>query len=187
MLGRKGSARGLYELRESSEWEAGTFRHQCRAPVSASNPRTGRAQFQASDIWPMSQGGCVWNDVSKARGASGPPRAGVPNGGLGLGRVRSLLLKKASGAWNAGLRRDRTQITNPKKGVTVDGHSHLHKSQRGKTQSTRAQTRACSSHTCVPLAHSLTQVLCSHAACTRKTAQHETPACARCSCLLFQV
>ena len=37
------------------------------------------------------------------------------------------------------------------------------------------------------LTHSLTQVLCSHAACTRKTAQHETPTCARCSCLLFQV
>ena len=35
--------------------------------------------------------------------------------------------------------------------------------------------------------HSLTRVLCSHAACTRKTAQHETPTCARCSCLLFQV
>ena len=30
-------------------------------------------------------------------------------------------------------------------------------------------------------------MLCSHAACTRKTAQHETPTCARCSCLLFQV
>ena len=36
-------------------------------------------------------------------------------------------------------------------------------------------------HIGVSLTHSLTQVLCSHAACTRKTAQHETPMCTRCS------
>ena len=53
-----------------------------------------------------------------------------------------------------------------------------------KKRNTRTQLHL--THSTTPSTQEF-QVSCSHAACTRKTAQHGTPTCARCSCLLFQV
>ena len=58
----------------------------------------------------------------------------------------------------------------------VHAHAHAHAHTHTHTLTHRH------SHT-----HTHTLVLFSHAACTRKTARHETPTCARCSCLFFQV
>ena len=55
----------------------------------------------------------------------------------------------------------------------------------GREKEKHADTAA--PHTHNNTKHSGVSSVCSHAACTRKTAQHETPTCARCSCLLFQV
>ena len=65
---RKGSARDLHEFREFSGWEASTFRHWYRAPLSASHPRTGRAQSQQSGLWAKSQGDVFGTMLVKRRG-----------------------------------------------------------------------------------------------------------------------
>ena len=100
----KGSARDLHELRVPSEWEASTFRHWYRAPLSASHPRTGRAQSEASGLWAKPQGGCAWDDV-KRRGerSLGTPRALESLVVVsGVGERDRVPLGKASGAWCAG-------------------------------------------------------------------------------------
>ena len=45
----KGSARDLHELRESSEWEVGISRHQCRATLTAFTPAHGGHGFKLPD------------------------------------------------------------------------------------------------------------------------------------------
>ena len=69
---------------------------------------------------------------------------------------------------------------------THNGHSCTADTHRATARSV-GFTHSLTHSLARSLARSLTQVLCSNAACTRKTAQHETPTCARSSCLLFQV
>ena len=54
-LERKGSARDLHELHESSEWEVGTFQTSVPSHSQCVTPTHGRAQFQASGFWAKSQ------------------------------------------------------------------------------------------------------------------------------------
>ena len=62
-------------------------------------------------------------------------------------------------------------------------HSHL--AQRPGREKQETWTQLHLTHQTTPSTQEF-QVLCSHAACTRKTAQHGTRTCARCSCLLFR-
>ena len=125
-LGRKGSARDLHELHESSEWEVGISSHRYRATLSALHPRTGGHSLKLPDSEQslrrlhlgQRQGG------GGARGASGPPLARDSGCGFGHGSVRSCPLRE--GVWRA----ERWAVTRPhselrlEKGVQLQTHSH---------------------------------------------------------------
>ena len=106
--------------------------------------------------------GCAWNNNNnEAAGREEPRDPRSPETlvvTLGTGECDRVPLGKASGAWSAGHRRDRTQFPVPK---NVCVHSHP-RTQEPALRNTRhaADTHACSlqpcSHRC--FSHSLTQL-----------------------------
>ena len=135
--GMKGSARDLHELHESSEWEVGISRRQCRRL----HPRTGGHSFKLPDSGQslrrlrleQQRGG-------GARGASGPPRARVSGGGFGRVRVRSRPLRE--GVWRV----VRWAVTRPhsdprpEKGRANTAQHRARQSTHARARHTRATT-----------------------------------------------
>ena len=150
----KGSARDLHELRvPSSEWEASTLRHWYRAPLSASHPRTGRAQSEP-------QGRCAWDDVKRRgeRSRRDPRALESLVVGFGRGRARSRPLRE--GVWRV----VRGAVTRP--------HSDP---RPEKGEPTQHNTEHASAHT-----HVLVTRRCSLRCFTSSTARRRSTAqCAR--------
>ena len=102
-LERKGSARDLHELHESSEWKIGISRHQHRATPSASHlAREGTV----SSFWILGKvsEGCAWNNNNEAAGRVEPRDPRSPETLVvtsGTGECDRVPLGKASGAWSA--------------------------------------------------------------------------------------
>ena len=138
---------------------------QYRATLSASHPRTRGHSFKLPDsgqslrrlrLEQQQRGG-------GARGASGPPLAIDSGGDFGHGSVRSCPIRE--GVWRVerwAETRPRS-VPRPEKGVRPQD-THAHKSLRCTTQSTRAYTRACSSHACT--------YRCFTSSTARRKAQH---------------
>ena len=128
--------------------------------------------------------GCAWNNNNEAAGREEPRDPRSPETlvvTLGTGECDRVPLGKASGAWSAGHRRDRTQFPVPK---NVRVHSHP-RTQELALRNTRhaADTHACSlqpcSHRCFTSGtarrkaqHSAHVSTCLHAALARKQCSH---------------
>ena len=154
--GRKGSTRDLHELHESSEWEVSISRHQYRATLSASHPRTGGRSFKLLDSGQSLRRLRLEQQQRSggAREASGPPLARDSGGDFKHGRVRSCLL--GEGVWRVERWASTRPHSEPRSEKGVHPQTHLH------TRACTAQHEARGGHTRVlvtTVTHSTTESL----------------------------